>query len=224
MKSKTGSTVLYILLPVIFAAAGYCLIFFGGSDIFRMAGDELNMAFQKGAPDYPNGFDSALYAKTKDNGNAENWSEVQFPSLDTVYARMSSKDLDISGDVFYGDSDDDFSKGLGQYAGSALFGCGKPILVGGHDTTYFAGLEKAKAGDKIEVQTNYGRYTYEVTETKVLKADDEKAVDLDSDDEELILYTCYPFGKVTSEREDRFFVYCKRTDTGGTVKLEDNNE
>jgi sortase A len=176
------------------------------------------MAMTKGAPDYPNGFDKSLYERAVQDGNVEDWSEVPLPALNTSYAVLLSDDLGIEADVYYGDSDEDFASGVGQYVGSAMFGCGKPILIGGHDTTYFAGLEDAKAGDTFTVQTNYGQYQYEVTDTAVAKATDASAYDLTQDSEQLILYTCYPFGKITGERDERFFVYAKRIDDGPVIR------
>lgn len=224
MNPKLKRILMYIMLPVLFVVIGYVLLFYGGSDLVQMVKDQVSLAMTKGAPDYPNGFDESLYQKAVEDGNAEQWSEVPLPSIGTSYAIIRSEQLQIQADVYYGDSEEAFSNGVGQYTGSSIFGCGKPILIGGHDTTYFAGLENAKAGDVFSVQTNYGEYTYEVTETKIAKASDNSAYDLKKDEEQLILYTCYPFGKVNKERENRFFVYCRRTDDGAVIKEVGNDE
>lgn len=209
---------MYIFMPVAFVAIGYALLFVGGKGFITMVKEQVTMAMTKGAPDYPNGFDESLFKEAKETGNVEQWSEVPLPALNTSYAVLSSENLNIQTDVYYGDTEEALAKGVGQYTGSSLFGCGKPILLGGHDTTYFAGLEQAKAGDTFVVMTNYGEYTYEVTETRIAKASDNSAYDLEQQEEQLILYTCYPFGEVTKEREERFFVYCKRVDNGSVIK------
>ena len=218
MNPKLKRVVMYIMLPVLFVGIGYGLIFFGGAGLVQMVKDQVSLAMTKGAPDYPNGFDESLYKKAVETGNAKQWSEVPLPSIGTSYAVIYSEKLQIQADVYYGDSEDAFSNGVGQYTGSSMFGCGKPILLGGHDTTYFAGLEQAKPGDTFLVRTNYGEYTYEVTETKVAKATDDSAYDLNTEEEQLILYTCYPFGKVSEILQKRFFVYCKRIDDGAVIK------
>ncbi len=189
-----------------------------------MVKDQIGLAMEKGAPDYPNGFDESLYKKAVENGNVEQWSEVPLPAINTSYAVLLSEKLGIEANVYYGDTDESFSNGVGQYTGSGMFGCGRPILIGGHDTSYFAGLEDAKAGDTFTVKTNYGEFSYEVTKTKIAKATDSSAFDLEKTEEQLILYTCYPFGKVTKEREERFFVYAKRTDNGPVIKEVSDNE
>ena len=76
----------------------------------------------------------------------------------------------------------------------------------------------------FEVQTNYGHYTYKVSNTKVVKADDSSAYNLSEEHENLILYTCYPFGDVTKNRKERFFVYCDRIDDGPTIKIQIDEE
>lgn len=218
MNPKVRRFLLYVLMPVVFVAIGYALILFGGKGAIDLMKDEINMAMTKGAPDYPNGFDENLYKKVVENGNVKEWSEVPLPAMNTSYAVISSQELGIEADVYYGDADDCFANGIGQYTGSHLFGCGSTILLGGHDSTYFAGLEQAKSGDRFQVLTNYGMFEYEVTDTAIVKATDRTAYDLNQTEEQLILYTCYPFGKITSAREDRFFVYCKRIDDGAVIK------
>ena len=215
---------MYILMPIAFIAIGYGLSFFCGKNAVTMMKDQITMAMTKGAPDYPNGFDQSMYKKAVANGSAEQWSEVPLPALYTSYAVISSETLGLQADVYYGDSEECFSKGAGQYTGSHLFGCGKPILLGGHDTTYFAPLQKAKQGDQITVQTNYGEYIYEVVSTKVAKATDTTAYDLDAAEETLTLYTCYPFGKVSEVRDKRFFVTCRRVDKNPVIKEVERNE
>ena len=220
MNPKLKRILMYTAMPLAFSAIGYVLLFVAGDDFVDMVRAQVSMAMTKGAPDYPNGFDESLYQKALEDGSAESWSEVPLPSLGTAYGIIRCDDLNIKADVYYGDDDNSLLSGVGQYTSSGLFGCGKPILIGGHDTTYFAGLENVKAGDVFEVQTNYGHYQYQVTHTQIAKADDATAYNLNSDQEQLILYTCYPFGKVTENRKKRFFVYCERVDDGPTIKVQ----
>ena len=60
------------------------------------------------------------------------------------------------------------------------------------------------------VKTSYGVYQYSVSKTKVFKADDMKAYDLEQDYEQLILYTCYPFRLLSGSRQQRLFVYADK--------------
>jgi sortase A len=53
--------------------------------------------------------------------------------------------------LYFGDDDQSFENGAGQYVLSGIPGEGRPILVGGHDLSYFAPLEDIKKGDEVTV-------------------------------------------------------------------------
>ena len=116
-------------------------------------------------------------------------------------------------------------QGVGQYTDSGLPGYGKTILLCGHDTTFFKGLADAKTGDTVHIRTQYGTYSYRVTETAVTTADDIDAARLEEAGEQLVLYTCYPFGETERAREQRYFVYCEKV-SGPQVQTDqaENNE
>ena len=110
--------------------------------------------------------------------------------------------------VYYGDDNAILRKGVGQYSGSMLPGFGSTTLLGGHVNTYFKGLKNVSVGDIIKVNTTYGAYEYSVTNLKVVDYQDKTAYDLSAEYDNLILYTCYPFGTLgfTSQR---YFVYAE---------------
>ena len=78
----------------------------------------------------------------------------------------------------------------------------------GHNNTFFNDLQHAEAGATVTITTHYGVYTYEVTGTEILDYQDETAYDFTRTDENLILYTCYPFDAL-GFTPNRFFVYAK---------------
>ena len=80
--------------------------------------------------------------------------------------------------------------------------------VGGKTGINFNGLKNAKAGQTVTIKTSYGNYTYEITDTAVKKATDTSAYDLSANEENLIMYTCYPFDEL-GLTDQRFFVYAK---------------
>lgn len=119
--------------------------------------------------------------------------------------------LTISGtvvdcDVFWGDSEAQFSQGAGIYTGSHIPGEGGTILMGAHTGTFFRDLESVTEGADITFTTDYGEYHYTVTKMAVVQETDTTAYDLDADTENIILYTCYPFGILTRTTQ-RYFVY-----------------
>ena len=80
------------------------------------------------------------------------------------------------------------------------------MLLGGHNNTFFNGLKHIIEGDMFEIETNYGTYCYQVDEMKVLEENDKSAYDFTIEEEQLVLYTCYPFDML-SRTKYRYFVY-----------------
>lgn len=68
------------------------------------------------------------------------------------------------------------------------------VIVSGHRTTYgqpFWALDRMERGDPIEIETQWGDFTYEVTGKEVVPADSRQIV-VESDKYELVLTTCNP--------------------------------
>ena len=87
-------------------------------------------------------------------------------------------------------------------------GEGKTILLAGHNNTFFNDLQHTEIGATVTITTHYGVYTYEVTDMAVKDYQDETAYDFTRTDENLILYTCYPFDAL-GFTPNRYFVYAK---------------
>ncbi|WP_151733565.1 class D sortase ['Paenibacillus yunnanensis' Narsing Rao et al. 2020] len=86
-------------------------------------------------------------------------------------------------------------KGAGHYAGSAVIGANGNSVLAGHRDSVFRGLGDLQAGDRIEVETADGRFTYEVTGSVIVDEDARGAIK-PSTEPLLTLITCYPFGYV----------------------------
>lgn len=108
--------------------------------------------------------------------------------------------------LYYGDASEQLHAGAGIWAGGHIPGQGSTVLVAGHTNTFFRDLESVEEGDDIAVETRYGEYHYRVTGMRVAMEDDTSAYDLDAAEENIILYTCYPFGQITVTPQ-RYFVY-----------------
>ena len=135
-------------------------------------------------------------------------SEIQYPKTGEQFGELIIEDCSIDNNLFFGDGNVALRNGVGIYNGSFIPGYGKTILVAGHNNTYFNGLKNAKAGQTVTIKTSYGNYTYEITDTAVKKATDTSAYDLSANEENLIMYTCYPFDEL-GLTDQRFFVYAK---------------
>ncbi len=178
------------------------------------------------------GYDKAPDVKAKTiKGTKINWPKSTEP-----YGEIKCKDIKLKAPLFMGDSDyvlsgriqdkvendiedefeskvkEKFDGGAGTYLGSSIPGDGKTILVGAHDTTYFKPLKDVKKGMVMNVNTSYARYKYKVKKIKIFDENKtDAAYDLQSDKETLILYTCYPFGKLNGDKDKRMFVYLEKT-------------
>lgn len=150
-------------------------------------------------------------------------SEIVVPSYETKYAELTCDAVNLSAPVYYGDSDTVFEQGVGQYLGSYLPGMGRTILLGAHDNTFFAPLESMEPGMEITIKTSYGVFTYQVTKTWITEENDASAYSLGQKKEQLILYTCYPFGTYIGVKDQRFIVYADKI-SGPTIVEEEKDE
>lgn len=130
-----------------------------------------------------------------------------YPQAGDKLGHLTISGTAVDCDVYYGDSETEFSKGAGTFRGARIPGEGGTILMGGHTGTYFRDFESVEVGDDVTFTTSYGEYHYVVTDTRVALDTDTTAYDLEADNENLIMYTCYPFG-IVNPTDERFFVYC----------------
>ena len=135
-----------------------------------------------------------------------------WPALHAKIGTIHVPDAGIECDVIYGDSNSDLYKGACFYPTpkTRIPGGGLQMLLAAHNNAHFHTLGGVQVGSKVHIDTFYGSYEYEVAHTEVVSATDSTKYDLDKTEEELIMYTCYPFDML-SATPYRFFVYCKPT-------------
>lgn len=208
----------FIILPIIFCAAIYLICYFvlspSTSTLISIGGMFFSEGNKSFSEDYNNIFVPVEDATTQgSNGNDKEKdtikiSEIEFPSYGDLFGELIIEDCQIDANLFFGDNDIALNNGVGIYNGSAIPGYGKTILIAGHNNTYFNGLKYAQVGQTIKIRTSYGNFTYEINDIQVKEYDDSSAYNLSADNENLILYTCYPFDELglTSKR---CFVYAK---------------
>ena len=208
---KKNKLMIYICAPLLMAVLGYGLIYLVLHPVLTMASNIMGMVLADSAPDFNSELDS-IYDESADRATSGtvDQSEIVFPGYETQYARLICERLDMDVKVYWGDSDAVFREGAGQYIGSFLPGYGGVILLGAHDSMYFEPLEDVKEGDVFVIKTNYGEFEYEVTEIKIGSDDDDEVFDYISDDEQLVLYTCYPFGTLIGVKSERFYVFADK--------------
>ena len=124
------------------------------------------------------------------------------------YGRLTISGTRVDCNLYYGDSETQFSGGAGTYTGACVPGQNGAILIGGHTGTYFRDFESAELGADICIETRWGTYHYEITDMQVIRYDDPSAYDLTVDEETVYLYTCYPFGQI-APTSYRYMLYGK---------------
>lgn len=111
--------------------------------------------------------------------------------------------------IVEGTDADDLEKGVGHYKGSFYPDENGQIVLSGHRDTVFRKAGLLELGDHLTMKMPYGDYTYEITSTKIVSADDTSIITLQNSEEELVLTTCYPFSFV-GNAPDRYIIYAKR--------------
>ena len=136
-----------------------------------------------------------------------------YPEYGTKYGQLKIDSIDVDLPLYYGDTLSILRNGVGHSSGSYFPGEGGTVVCMAHNTRgYLYNLSKIENGDKVVIDTNYGTFTYEVYETKIVHETETEAAAVQNKEEILILYTCYPvnsFGHATQ----RFITYSKLVDT-----------
>lgn len=192
----------YVMLPIL--SAGWMIVF------IMVAGDTFLWNFYE---QWTSIFVTGEIAYEQDASHKTVKKESGKPGEGLVkgkqYGTVTCREKDLYAPLYYGDSKEILAKGAGTYTGYGVPGVGSTILTGAHDTTYYEALEQIEAGDVIVVDTYWGTYQYQVEEKRITKASENSAYEL-QEGENLIMYTCYPFGAEGEERLERCFVYAKR--------------
>lgn len=171
---------------------------------------------------YINLFNKIAVKKTTSNTSNSNTilkidSETKrlnpIPAYGDTFGTINIPAIDITINLYNGDSLTILRKGAGRYIGSFFPGEGLPIIIAAHNRLeYFGNLYKLNLGDEININTYYGHYTYQVASTAILTEQDldkEFNTFLENDTETLLLYTCYPTGGV-GYRNKRFVIYATK--------------
>ena len=119
--------------------------------------------------------------------------------------RISAVNLEVN--VYQGDTEDQIRLGAGHYDGSYYPGQDGNIVIAGHRTTYFRNLENLKTGDQVDFETTYGQFIYQVREIVILDSPDFDSIIEEAKEEQLTLYTCYPFIYIGNAPQ-RYVVRC----------------
>lgn len=213
------SPLAYVAAPLVFVLISVVLFFAVGKVLLDPYQSMLSWFFTTNEASQPQ--DLLSNAATVINGGtaeAESgqpetlpFSSITYPEKGDRYATITVSGTNVDAPVYYGDTNKILNAGVGTYADDARVGIpgeSRTILLAGHNNTFFNDLQHAEVGATVTITTHYGVYTYEITDTQVKDYQDETAYDFTRTDENLILYTCYPFDAL-GFTPNRFFVYAK---------------
>jgi len=131
-----------------------------------------------------------------------------WPWADTwPVAELIVPKLDITQIVLAGDSGEALAFGPGHSFSSALPEEHGTVMISGHRDTHFRFLQNLKKGERLILKTQSGIHYYTVSNTKVVDA---RNIMIDTNSDELILVTCYPFNSAITGGFERFLVYAQR--------------
>lgn len=229
MNRMVKALINYVVYPICFAGVGFGVIHFGIKPVMQAVDAKICMEIINGAPVAAMDYELQFPALPEPGTNADDHEQqteqaseekesikteilVKEPDYGTQYGSISCEEIKLDAPLYYGDGDDLLRRGAGQYTGSAMPGSNGVSIIGAHDSTFFGPLEKVKVGSEVVITTNYGEFTYLVSGVKISKATDESAYQLETEEEQVILYTCYPFGTLSTNRDDRYYVYCSRVE------------
>ncbi len=209
-KPGKGGRAGFILFPAVFFLLGSLIVLGVTSPFLQTFGNVLDIAFLQESPDFDKEA-ANIYrhdASRPDGNEVIHVDSADMPAEGEQFGKIVIGSAQIDAPLFYGDGAKELRRGVGCYTGTYLPGAGRTVLLAGHNHTFFKTLGQAKEGDQVQISTSYGEYVYEITGTRVAYATDTTAYDLTREEENLILYTCYPFGSVGLTPE-RLFVYAK---------------
>lgn len=152
-------------------------------------------------------------AKAAINKGNEKWvdkdSDRFIPSIGDAVGLLEIDKIDGILPIVEGTDPDDLDKGVGHYKGSFYPDENGQIVLSGHRDTVFRRAGELEVGDELKIVLPYGEFSYQITSTKIVEADDRSIITLDDSKEELILTTCYPF-RFVGNAPQRYIIYAER--------------
>lgn len=130
-----------------------------------------------------------------------------YPTWGSIWATVEIPDIGVNAPVYHGDTLDILKYGVGHFSGSYFPGEGGSIVLAGHNSRqHFMYLPSLDLGAKIIIKANYGTFTYEVVDAKVIRDNDMASLPIQDEEEKLMLYTCWPVNTIGFKTR-RYVVY-----------------
>lgn len=117
------------------------------------------------------------------------------PSEGSLFGVIRAERLGIDASIREGVSAPTLDVAVGRVPGTSARPEAGNLVLAAHRDTYFSPLRRVRPGDRIEVRTRGGRFTYVVEGGQVVDPSDVWVMD-PTPDPTLTLITCYPFSFV----------------------------
>lgn len=214
----------YICMPLIFVIIVSATMFLGLKPMAVNAVQKLNYLFNSGANYFTGDIEPVLtktevvIPETEKEVIQEKKEVIEEPNIGDQYGKLTCERLGINSPIYFGDNKEVLDYGIGTYPVSWIPGCGRTTLMSAHNNLDFAPLANVEIGDKFTLTTNYGNFEYIVSEFTIVDETNLEACRLEEKKEQIVLYTCYPFYKISGRRTERFFVYLEKV-SGPEIEL-----
>lgn len=137
------------------------------------------------------------------------------------FAQLECSRIGLDCPVYYGANRVCLRAGAAASTAYGLPGYGKSTVVTGYNTTCFRNLGQLKKGDMINLSTNWGHFSYRVTDKQVLTSDATVNVSV-VEKEKLILFCAYPQSPFGNLENRRLYVFCEKA-SGPAVEVNEND-
>ena len=132
---------------------------------------------------------------------------INYPTYGSKYGTLKIESINVNLPIYYGETYAILKSGIAHDSTSYFPGEGGSIIYAGHNfKTFLASLPNVKIGDKIEIETSYGKFQYEVYDKQIIDETDIEKVPVQKEKEILMLYTCYPINNI-GHAYQRYVVY-----------------
>lgn len=200
----------FVGTPVLFCAISFVVLYLAAAPTVKPYLGLAQYMFSKEETKQPTNLYENL-AQSIEHSTTVAFSELVYPSKGDQYGQITVEGTNVDAPLYYGDSTRELNRGVATYAdstGAGIPGESKTVLLAGHNNTFFNGLQDVQEGSLVHINTHYGEYVYRVTEMKIAEYTDETTYDFSRTDENLIMYTCYPFDALGFTPQ-RYFVYAE---------------
>ena len=137
----------------------------------------------------------------------ENNVLINYPVYGNKYGNIRIESIGVDLPVYYGETYTILKSGIAHDSTSYFPGEGGSIIYAGHNfKTFLASLPNVKIGDKIEIETTYGTFKYEVYDKQIINETEVDKVPIQKEKEILMIYTCYPINNI-GHAYQRYVVY-----------------